>query len=137
MQVYVSSKDFFIDGDRAGHEANDSQRYKALLTHWAQAIQSLNEDGEAAAIPIDSEYNGIATFVLALTAIKQGDRVVVRSLWVLDDWFDWNTAWVMSSQDNDGELRFWLAKKSFATTGIFGEYNLHELVSGLLNAKEI
>lgn len=137
MQVRISSKDFFIDGERAGHEANDSQRYKALLTHWAQAIQSLNQDGEAAAIPIDSEYVEFGQFVLVLAAIKQGDRVVVRSLWVLDDWFDWDTACVITSQDNDGALRFSLAQKSYATTGIFGEYNLHELVSGLLNAKEI
>ncbi|MBE9109469.1 hypothetical protein IQ273_08575 [Nodosilinea sp. LEGE 07298] len=136
MQVRVSSKDFFIDGDRAGHEANDSQRYKALLIHWAQAIESLSQDGEAAAIPIDSEYVEFGQFVLVLAAIKQGDRVVVRSLWVLDDWFDWDTAYIMTSLDNDA-LRFSLARKSFATTGIFGEYNLHELVSGLLNAKEI
>jgi hypothetical protein len=137
MQVRVSNQDFFIDVDRAGHEANDSRRYKTLLTHWAEAIQLLRQDGEAAAIPIDSRSYELGQQVLVLAAIKQGDRVVVRSLWVHDDWFDWNIAYIMTSQDNDGTLRFYLSRGFFATTGIFGEYNLWNLVSGLLSAKEI
>lgn len=136
MNVQVGINYFLIEGDRAGHEANDHQHYKILLTHWAQSIQSLNQDGEAAAIPIDSEYVEFGQFVLVLAAIKQGDRVVVRSLWVHDDWFEWDIAHVMTSLGDDA-LRFSLARKSFATTGIFGEYNQHDLVSGLLNATEI
>lgn len=133
IKVQVGCSSIVIDQDRTEHEAKDRDLYKNLVDQWAKAIASLDADGDAVGIPLDTEFVEFSKFVLCLLAIRQQEQIVVRGAWFNDDWFEWENAYVFDARCDRDKL----IQGNFSTPRIFGPYNLQLFVDGLLNAELI